>query len=39
LSWAWWGLLAAAVLGLWYLPVGTAINVVVVVLLFLHPGR
>jgi hypothetical protein len=39
LAWAWWGLLAAAALGLWYLPVGTAINVAVLVLLLLHPGR
>jgi hypothetical protein len=38
LPWARWGLLATATLGLWYLPVGTAINAVVLVLLLLHPG-
>ena len=36
---AWWGLLVAAVLGLWYLPFGTLINVAVVVLLNLPPLR
>ena len=38
LPWAWWGLLAAAALGLWYLPVGTAINALVLVLLFIQRG-
>ncbi len=36
---AWWGLLVAAVLGLWYLPFGTLINVAVVVLFNLPPLR
>lgn len=30
---AWWALLAGAVLGLWYLPFGTAANIIVLVLL------
>lgn len=33
LSWAWWGIVVVAILGLWYLPIGTAINVVVLILL------
>ncbi len=37
--WAWWGVLVAAVLGLWYLPFGTLINLVVIVLINLTPLR
>ncbi len=37
--WAWWGLLAAAVLGLWYLPIGTATNLVTLILLLLPTLR
>lgn len=33
LHWAWIGLLAMAVLGLWYLPFGTIINLIVIFLL------
>lgn len=39
LSWAWWGMLILAVLGLWYLPFGTVVNIVVIVLLLLPPLR
>ena len=36
-SWGWWGMIAVAVLGLWHVPFGTLINVVVIALLQL-PG-
>ena len=39
LSWAWWGMLILAVLGLWYLPLGTVSSIVVIVLLLLPPLR
>lgn len=39
LSWAWWAMIIAALLGLWYLPVGTIVNVIVLILLFLPPLR
>ena len=39
LPWAWWGMIMAAMLGLWYLPVGTIVNIIVLVLLFLPPLR
>src|SRR5688572_19467825 len=39
LPWAWWGLCATAVLGLWYLPVGTFTNLVMLALLLLSPLR
>jgi hypothetical protein len=32
-----WGLVVTAVLGLWYLPFGTVINLIALVLLFLPP--
>ena len=32
-SWAWWGMLIMAVLGLWYLLFGTFINLLIIVLL------
>jgi hypothetical protein len=38
-KWAWWGMLVGAVLGLWYLPFGTILNVVIIILLFLSPLR
>jgi hypothetical protein len=34
---AWWGLLFVALAGLWYLPIGTVVNLVVVGLLVLVP--
>ena len=37
--WAWSGMLAAAVLGLWYLPFGTLINLIVIILISLPPLR
>ena len=37
-SWAWWALLIAATLGLWYLPFGTAANLIVIALLLVR-GR
>src|SRR5919108_4013466 len=33
LPWAWWGMIITAVLGLWYLPVGTIVNIIVLALL------
>ena len=36
---AWWGILIMVVLGLWYIPFGTLINVVVIVLLSLPALR
>jgi hypothetical protein len=33
LPWAWWGMVMTSVLGLWYLPVGTIMNIIVLVLL------
>ncbi len=39
LPWGWWGMLACAVLGLWYLPFGTILSVVQVVLLLLPALR
>jgi hypothetical protein len=35
LPWAGWGMVAVAILGSWYLPIGTVIDVVVLLLLFL----
>ena len=35
--WGWWGMFTVAILGLWYLPVGTATGLVTLVLLLL-PG-
>lgn len=37
--WAWSALLVVAALGLWYLPFGTLMNLVVIVLLLLPPLR
>jgi hypothetical protein len=38
-KWAWWGMLVAAILGLWYLPFGTLLNIIMIVLLLLPPLR
>jgi hypothetical protein len=38
-SWAWWGMLVAAVGSLWYLLVGTLISVIQVILLLLPAVR
>ncbi len=38
-SWAWMGMIVVAVLGLWHLPFGTLINVVVIALLQLPTLR
>jgi hypothetical protein len=38
-SWAWSVMLIVAAFGLWYLPFGTLINIVVIVLLLLPPLR
>ncbi len=36
---AWWAIVVLAALGLWYIPFGTLINVVVIILLLLPPMR
>ena len=36
---AWWSVLVLAVLGLWYIPFGTLINIIVIILLLLPPLR
>ena len=38
-SWAWSALLIVAALGLWFLPFGTLVNLIVIVLLLLPPLR
>jgi len=38
-SWAWTAMITLAALGLWYLPFGTLINVIVIVLLMLPAPR
>ena len=38
-SWAWWGMLTCAVLGLWYLPFGTLLSLIQIVLLLLPSLR
>lgn len=38
-QWAWWAMLACAVCSLWYLPFGTLLSAVQVVLLLLPPLR
>lgn len=38
-SWAWWGMLLCAAATLWYLPFGTLLSVVQIVLLLLPPLR
>ena len=39
LEWAWSGMLVCAVLGLWYLPFGTLLSIIQIVLLLLPPLR
>jgi hypothetical protein len=39
LPWAWWGMLACATAGLWYLPFGTVLSVIQIVLLLLPEVR
>lgn len=39
LPWAWWGMLVCAVLGLWYLPFGTVLSLLQIVLLLLPAVR
>ncbi|RPJ80524.1 MAG: hypothetical protein EHM13_11910 [Acidobacteria bacterium] len=39
IPWSWSGMVACAVLGLWYLPFGTLLSIVQVVLLMLPPLR
>lgn len=39
LKWAWWAMLLAAVGSLWYLPFGTLLGVVQIILLLLPPLR
>ena len=39
LPWAWRGMVMISVLGLWYLPVGTIMNMIVLVLLVFPPLR
>jgi hypothetical protein len=39
MPWAWSGMLVCAVLGLWYLPFGTLLGVIQIVLLLLPPVR
>jgi hypothetical protein len=39
LPWAWWGMLIVAILGLWNLIFGTAVNLVMIVLLLLPVVR
>ncbi|HJQ98137.1 MAG TPA: hypothetical protein VJ826_07455 [Candidatus Polarisedimenticolaceae bacterium] len=39
MPWAWTGMVVCAVLGLWYLPVGTVLSVVQLILLFLPALR
>lgn len=39
LSWAWSGMVLCAVLGLWYLPFGTLLSLIQIVLLFLPAAR
>jgi len=38
-AWAWWGLLCCALLGLWYLPFGTLLGLLQIVLLWLPSVR
>ena len=37
--WAWWGMFACAALGLWYLPFGTLLSIVQIILLLLPALR
>ena len=37
--WVWWGLLVVALLGLWYIPFGTLINGIIILLLIVSAQR
>ena len=39
LPWAWWGMFICAVAALWYLPFGTLLSVIQIILLLLPPLR
>lgn len=39
LPWAWWGMLICAIVSLWYLPFGTLLSMIQIVLLLLPPLR
>lgn len=39
ISWAWWGMLIAALGSLWFLPFGTLLGAIQIVLLLLPQGR
>lgn len=39
LEWAWWGMIALAVAGLWYLPFGTLLSAVQIVILLMPSVR
>ncbi|HWP39920.1 MAG TPA: hypothetical protein VNL70_03260 [Tepidisphaeraceae bacterium] len=39
LAWTWWGMLACAIAALWYLPFGTLLSVIQIVLLLLPQLR
>ncbi len=39
LDWAWWGMIVCAVSALWYLPFGTLLSVVQIIVLLLPPLR
>jgi len=39
LRWAWWGMIVCAALSLWYVPFGTVLSIVQIVLLLLPPLR
>ena len=39
IGWAWWGMMAAAIGSLWYLPFGTLLAVIQMILLLLPPLR
>jgi hypothetical protein len=38
-GWAWWGMLICAIAGIWYLPFGTLLSLIQIVLLLLPPLR
>jgi hypothetical protein len=38
-SWAWWGMLVCACAGLWYLPFGTLLSILQIILLWLPAVR
>ena len=39
LPWAWWGMLGCAIASLWYLPFGTLLSLIQIVVLLLPPVR